>query len=62
MRVKVAIPQEDGSVEFTAELNDTEVGFLLDYAINSLMAKGAIPFSIKEQAQFIMPPVTCQAQ
>ena len=32
--------QEDGTAEFTANLSNNEVNFLLEFAINNLLAQG----------------------
>lgn len=49
MYIKTAIQTENGEVEYQANLNENEVAFLLEYAINSLMQQGAIPF-VSERA------------
>lgn len=42
--IKTAIQTPEGEFEYQANLSEGEVSFLLEYAINSLMQKGAIPF------------------
>jgi hypothetical protein len=38
----VKAKNEDGSVLFEGSLNRHEVGFLIQYAVNALMASGAV--------------------
>lgn len=45
MYLKSLIETKDGEVEFTANLAEEELQFLLEYAINDLMQKGALPFA-----------------
>lgn len=42
--IKKIIETPEGEVEFQANLSHEEVQFLLEFAINSLMKEGAIPF------------------
>ena len=42
--IKKIIETPEGEVEFQANLSNEEVQFLLEFAINSLMKEGAIPF------------------
>lgn len=52
MRIEVKERNEEtGEVECAGWLNKTEVSFLLQYAINSLMAIGAVFDLKKEQEQ-----------
>lgn len=50
MNVSHVVELEDGSVEFKGNLKPNEVEFLVEFAINHLLAIGAIPF-IKEEGQ-----------
>lgn len=43
--IKQAVKMEDGTVEFSANLDEKEVAFLLELAINNLMRAGALPFA-----------------
>ena len=40
MKVITAIEKEDGTAEFSAVLSQTELTFLLDFAINVLLSQG----------------------
>gem|GEM_PF-5126726 len=40
MQIKTIMEQEDGTAEFTANLSNNEVNFLLEFAINNLLAQG----------------------
>ena len=52
--IKTAVQTENGEVEYQANLAEKEVAFLLEYAINSLMRQGAIPFAmVKDSSTFI---------
>lgn len=44
MLVKGTQELENGAVEFTAELNEEETSFLIEWAINNLLAQGIQPF------------------
>ena len=44
MEIKTATELDGGSVEFVARLDQEETGFLLEFAINQLLAMGVTPF------------------
>ena len=48
LHIKTALQTENGEVEYQANLSEQEVSFLLEYAINSLMKQGAIPFTMMQ--------------
>ncbi len=50
MQIKQAIQTENGEVEFSGNLGEPEVAFLLEYAINNLMRAGALPFVGSDRA------------
>lgn len=49
MQIKQLIETPEGQVEFNANLDSTEVEFLLTFAINYLMRQGAIPFAVSKK-------------
>lgn len=51
MQIKKLIETEDGQVEFSANLDEKEVSFLLEFAINFFMRQGAMPFSVEHGEQ-----------
>ncbi len=44
MEIKTTTELEGGEVEFTARLDQEETSFLLEFAINQLLAMGVTPF------------------
>lgn len=57
MNVNKTIEGPGGAITFQGELNPDEVEFLITYAINTLMLKGALPFAIaKEEDIAAMAP------
>lgn len=48
MEINKTVETPDGSVTFQGVLNADEVEFLISYAIQTLLAKGALPFSVKD--------------
>ncbi len=44
MQIKSTVELEGGEVEFTARLDEEETSFLLEFAINNLLAMGVTPF------------------
>ena len=48
MRVNTVVERDGGAVQFTADLTPEETTFLLEYSINHLMMKGALPFTTEE--------------
>lgn len=49
MRISKVLETSDGSVTFSGELGPPEVEFLLEFALNSMYERGALPFLTKEQ-------------
>jgi len=48
MRIKHAIEKPEGAVMIQAEFGPAEVAFLMEYALNSLYERGALPFLTEE--------------
>lgn len=44
MHIKHSVELEDGSYTYQGSFEGRELDFLVEYAINSLLAKGAFPF------------------
>ncbi len=44
MEIKTTTELEGGEVEFVAKLDQEETSFLLEFAINQLLAMGVTPF------------------
>lgn len=42
MKIECKAKNEDGSIIFEGSLNQIEISFLLQYAVNSLMTHGAV--------------------
>jgi hypothetical protein len=49
MEVKTVIETPEGAVEYTAMLSPEETKFILEYGLNVLMAKGAVPFTVMDE-------------
>lgn len=52
MDINHTVETPEGEVVFQGTLNPVEVKFLLTYAINGLMAKGAVPFVGTKESNF----------
>lgn len=50
MQIKHAIERPNGDITIQANLGPAEVAFLLEYALNSLYERGALPFLTEETA------------
>jgi len=50
MNVNHVVELPDGAVEFKGNLSPKETAFLLEFAINNLLAIGALPF-VKDDKQ-----------
>jgi hypothetical protein len=48
MYLHKTIETDNGAVEFDGEFSPEEVQFLLEYALNSLIQKGLVPFVVKK--------------
>lgn len=46
MRIKTVSETPEGEVEFQANLSNEELGFLLEFAVNNLIAQGVVPFTM----------------
>jgi hypothetical protein len=55
LKLNTVLETDKGAVEFTANLTPEEVQFLLEYSINMLMANGALPFTLVDEAQVQIP-------
>jgi hypothetical protein len=57
MEVKHVIEGPEGEVTFQGKLNPVEVRFLIEHALNDLVARGAVPFAgiSSESENFIVP-------
>lgn len=51
MKIDVKFRDEDGGIQLEGHLNRAEVGFLLQYSINNLMALGAEFMIDKEETK-----------
>lgn len=51
MQIKHSVEKEDGSYVYQGVFVGPELDFLVEYAINSLLAKGAFPFIMQEKAE-----------
>lgn len=52
MQIQVTTKDEDGNVAFTGTLSKTEVSFVLNVGINTLLANGALPlFTGKDDSE-----------
>lgn len=51
MQVKHAVELEDGSYTYQGEITGHELKFLVEFAINELMMRGALPFLSDENEQ-----------
>ncbi len=51
MEVKTTTQLEGGEVEFVARLDEEETSFLIEFAINQLLAMGVTPFLNDNQEQ-----------
>lgn len=48
MEIKHAIEKEDGTYVYQGSFSGKELDFLVEYAINALLAIGAFPFVMEE--------------
>lgn len=44
MHIKHSVELEDGSYTYQGNITGRELDFLVEYAVNSLLAQGALPF------------------
>lgn len=44
MQIKHSVELEDGSYTYQGNITGRELDFLVEYAVNSLLAQGALPF------------------
>lgn len=44
MQIKHSVELEDGSYTYQGNISGKELDFLVEYAVNSLLAQGALPF------------------
>jgi len=51
MRLDLKVKNEDGSINFEGSLNRTEITYLIQYAVNSLMVQGALFDLTKEVSE-----------
>ena len=52
MKITKAIDTPEGKIQFQGELNEAEVTFMTEWFLNSMMARGALPFvSVTEDNQ-----------
>lgn len=50
MKISKTLETPDGTVEFSGEINQEELDFILTVGLNYLMQQGAIPFQIRKEA------------
>lgn len=48
MQISQVVELEDGAVKFEGNLSPKEVGFLVEWAVNNLIAQGILPYVIEE--------------
>lgn len=44
MQIRHSVELEDGSYTYQGNISGKELDFLVEYAVNSLLAQGALPF------------------
>lgn len=55
MHIKQSVETENGTVLFEGELSEKEISFLLEFAINHLLMRGALPFVSSKDMASISP-------
>ncbi len=53
MEVKTTAHLDGGNVEFVARLDEEETSFLIEFAINQLLAMGVTPFLEPDRATLV---------
>lgn len=48
MQISQVVELENGAVKFEGNLSSKEVGFLVEWAVNNLIAQGIMPYVIEE--------------
>lgn len=55
MLVNKSVETTNGTVKFEGELSSAEVDMVLQIGLNFLLQQGAIPYTIKSEADLIIP-------
>lgn len=63
MKIKKSVEMPDGSYVYQGEFTGPELDYLVEYAVNLLLAHGAFPFTTEETVEesgFPMPEVSTE--
>ena len=54
MKLQTVIETENGDVQFSGELTNEQVKFLLEVGLNIVMANGAVPFMTQNEYEDVV--------
>lgn len=57
MKIKHSVETEEGNFVYQGEFTGPELEFLVEFAVNSLLAKGAFPFVHADTAEDSIVPL-----